>query len=212
MIKSERELNSKLTTNKHNNYFRTNNLRKKIENIYQKAKTPYIREIAETLLTSKYWKTVEDEELYVLSHDDLNRDNILFEKMPEGKIRANIIDFESLERAPKDYQFASMLASGLLLEGESINKLKQTIQLQNMDFGKILFFMQIRILEGLYFFRENPNEYASSNEKVSKELLKKYFYSSEIIQKEVEKLRILEREEQEQWEEFLQIMLKILET
>lgn len=67
-----------------------------------------------------------------------------------------------------------------------------------MDFGKILFFMQIRILEGLYFFRENPNEYASSNEKVSKELLKKYFYSSEIIQKEVEKLRILEREEQEQ--------------
>ena len=136
--------------------------------------------------------------MYVLSHDDLNRDNILFEKMPEGKIRANIIDFESLERAPKDYQFASMLASGLLLEGESINKLKQTIQLQNMDFGKILFFMQIRILEGLYFFRENPNEYASSNEKVSKELLKKYFYSSEIIQKEVEKLRILEREEQEQ--------------
>ena len=64
---------------------------------------------------------------YALSHNDLNRDNILFEDDENGEIKANIIDFESLEFAPQDFQFASMLASGLLLEGEDINKIKQTI-------------------------------------------------------------------------------------
>ena len=85
-----------------------------------------------------------------------------------------------------------MLASSLLLEGESINKLKQTIKLQGMDLGKILFFMQIRTLEGLYFFREGSNDYVSSNKKVSNELLKKYFYASEILQREMKKLKIRE--------------------
>ena len=77
-------------------------------------------------------------------------------------------------------------------KGESINKLKQTIKLQGMDLGKILFFMRIRTLEGLYFFREGSNDYVSSNKKVSNELLKKYFYASEILQREMKKLKIRE--------------------
>ena len=82
-----------------------------------------------------------------------------------------------------------MIASGLLLEGENIQKLKETIKQKNMDLERILFLMQIRVLEGLYFFQENSNEYVLSRKDVTRELLKKYFFSSEIIQKEMENLK-----------------------
>lgn len=189
LIKSEKELESVLDKYKNKKIFEINNLRKKVETIYKNAKNSYIKELAKELLMSKQWSTIEDTENYVLSHNDLNRDNILFERTEDGSIKANIIDFESLELAPKDFQFASMIASGLLLEGENIQKLKETIKQKNMDLERILFLMQIRVLEGLYFFQENSNEYVLSRKDVTRELLKKYFFSNEIIQKEMENLK-----------------------
>ena len=188
-VHAQRQINKLARKYKNKKIFEINNLRKKVETIYKNAKNSYIKELAKELLMSKQWSTIEDTENYVLSHNDLNRDNILFERTEDGSIRANIIDFESLELAPKDFQFASMIASGLLLEGENIQKLKETIKQKNMDLERILFLMQIRVLEGLYFFQENSNEYVLSRKDVTRELLKKYFFSSEIIQKEMENLK-----------------------
>ena len=169
--------------------FRTNNLSEKLKIIYMNAKNEYIKEKARILLDSKYSKIINNVECYVLSHNDFNRDNILFEEIEKGKTRANIIDFESLEFAPPDFQFASMLASGMLLEGEDMQKIKQTIQRRGKDVGTILYLMQIRTLEGLYFFAEKENEYSTTNKKASGELLKKYFFNSEIIQREIVSLQ-----------------------
>ncbi len=177
---------------------KTNNLKKRLEKIYASAKNGYIKEIAKSLLDAKYSTIIGSVENYVLSHDDFNRDNILFEEIGEGEVRANIIDFESLEFAPRDFQFASMLASGILLEGEDIQKIKQTIQRRGKDMRKVLYLMQIRTLEGLYFFAEKENEYVLTNKQVSNELLKKYFFASEILQREIEFAQASERKKEGQ--------------
>lgn len=91
-----------------------------------------------------------------------------------------------------------MLASGILLEGEDIQMIKQTIQRRGKDMGKILYLMQIRTLEGLYFFAEKKNEYVSTNKQVSNELLKKYFFASAIIQREISFTQALERKKEGQ--------------
>ena len=58
--------------------------------------------------------------------------------------------------------------------------------------------MQIRTLEGLYFFAEKENEYVLTNKQVSNELLKKYFFASEIIQREIEFAQASERKKEGQ--------------
>ena len=127
LIESEKLLRSELTKFKGINFFRVNDLKKTLERIHRNSQNEYIKEFSKKLLDSPYSEGLDDIESYALSHNDLNRDNILFEDDENGEIKANIIDFESLEFAPQDFQFASMLASGLLLEGEDINKIKQTI-------------------------------------------------------------------------------------
>lgn len=54
--------------------------------------------------------------------------------------------------------------------------------------------MQIRLLEGLYFFQESIGQNAD-NKQTSGDLLKRYFYASEIIQKEFEKTKVQKKEE-----------------
>lgn len=192
LIESEKNFEEILSKYK-GSEFRTNNLKKRLELIYNSTDNKYIKFMAKNLLASKFNKTISDLSSYVLSHDDFNRDNILFEETDDGKVKANIIDFEALEFAPRDFQFASMLASGVLLEGENIEKIKQTIQERGKDLEKILYLMQIRTLDGLHFFNQKIKKDVSANKQVSKELLKKYFYSSEIIQREMDNVKTSEK-------------------
>lgn len=130
-----------------------------------------------------------------------NKEYLNCDTMTDEQIE-NVIDFESLEFVPQDFQFASMLASGLLLEGENMKKIKQTIQKRGKDVNKILYLMQIRTLEGLFFFAKKMNEYVSTNQQVSGELLKKYFF---LVKSYKEKWNLLKHKRggQEIWEDFL---------
>lgn len=186
LIRSEERLGKILGGVKNaSRFFKTIDLEKEIDTIYHTTSNDYIKKTAKELLSSRYCKELNSSE-NILSHNDINRDNVLFEKMKDGKIRANIIDFESLEISPKGFQFASMLASGMLLEGEQITRIRDTIQRKGEDYEKILFYMQIRLLEGLHFFQQKI-EKEHSNREISKALMKKYYYSSELIQKEIKK-------------------------
>ena len=193
LIKSEEKLSKELEC--HEDYrFRTKDLKQMILNISNSTQNEYVRDLAQNLLSSRYCTLLDDKEGYVLSHNDLNRDNILFDTNKEGEITANILDFESLEYAPKDYQFASMLASGLLLEGESMEKIMNTIDRKGVEKDKILYFMQIRVLCGLYFFTDKREKNTGNNE-AAKDLLKRYFCASEIIKSanKVQQINVEER-------------------
>ena len=170
-----------------NGAFVTTDLVSKLENIRDTARQQYIKKAAEELLQSPKSLVIRDKKNYVLSHDDLNRDNILFERLEDGRVRANIIDFESLEYAPKDFQFASMLASGLLLEGEPISRIIDTIKSRGKDLNTIFYFMQIRLIEGLHFFADKSNTFVQANKKIANELLRKYFYAIEVLKRELNK-------------------------
>ena len=187
LIDSEYKLSIMLRKQK-NKKFNVSNLKEIVKKIYLESKNEYIKTLAKKILNSKYSLLIENVDDYVLSHNDLNRDNILFEETEKDKVKANIIDFESLEYAPKDFQFASMLASGLLLEGESLDKIEKTICEKNKNLEKILYLMQIRTLEGLHFFADNMNIYSSNNKQASIDLLKRYFYASEKIQMEMNRI------------------------
>ena len=56
--------------------------------------------------------------------------------------------------------------------------------------------MQIRLLEGLNFFA-NRNEYSENNRILSLDLLKRYFFASVKIQREVERIGINTRKDEE---------------
>lgn len=127
LIKSERALRNELAKFKGINFFRIRDLKRELQRIYIGASNEYIKDLSKKLMESPYSTDLDDINSYVLSHNDLNRDNILFEEDENGEVKANIIDFESLEFAPQDFEFASMLASGLLLDGEHMDKIKQTI-------------------------------------------------------------------------------------
>jgi len=192
LIESERRITEKLKGIS-NNSFVLKDLKERLKYIQEKAKNEYVRKNAGELLCSKYSKKIADLSKYILSHDDLNRDNVLFEKDEHGGVKANIIDFESLEYAPPNYQFASMLASGILLEGEEIENIKKIIQESGKNMNEIFYLMQIRLLEGLFFFSERQNEIGTENKKTAEDLLRRYFYASEKIIREIKK----KKEEQE---------------
>lgn len=170
-----------------NGSFRTIDLIEKLEDILNTTKNDYVKSEVENLLKSPERVLIQDKQKYVLSHDDMNRDNILFEEQEDGSVRANIIDFESLEYAPKDYQFASMLASGLLLEGETMARITETIKMRNKNIDLILYLMQIRLIEGLHFFIDKSNAYVQANKEMTMDLSKKYYFAYEILKKEKSK-------------------------
>lgn len=62
--------------------------------------------------------------------------------------------------------------------------------------------MQIRLIEGLYFFQDSIGQ-NSDNKLVAKDLLKRYFYASEIIQKIYKEVIVKKKEEPVKWEDFL---------
>ena len=170
-----------------NGSFRTIDLIEKLDGILNTTKNDYVKSEVEELLKSPKRTLIQDKQKYVLSHDDMNRDNILFEELEDGSVKANIIDYESLEYAPKDFQFASMLACGLLLEDEPIETIIETVKSRDKNLETIFYFMQIRLIEGLYFFNDNSNPYVRINKEMSKKLSKKYFIANEILKREKNK-------------------------
>lgn len=166
--------------------FPINNLKERLDTIYKESKNKYVKVLVTELLHNENSSQMGE---YVLSHNDLNRDNILFEEYEGEKVRANIIDFESLEYAPKDYQFASMLASGILLEGGNINQIKQTILMRGKNLDRILYLMQIRTLEGLHFFIEKNDKSNLKENPVVNDFIKRYFIANRTIEFEREKIR-----------------------
>lgn len=94
--------------------------------------------------------------------------------MKNGNVKANIIDFEALEYAPRDYQLASMLISGMLLEGEKIEKIDRVIEVRGKDKNRIYYLMQIRALKGLNFFLEHNTDDNPEKQQASLDLLKRY--------------------------------------
>lgn len=122
---------------------------------------------------------------YVLCHNDLNRDNILFDEDGNGQIKANFIDWEGLDLCPKEYQFATFLTSSFLIEGYKADETMKFAKILDKDVDEdfLSYLMQIRVFKGLHFFAEARNKYTKSNEEASKEILIKYYNAAEGLQK-----------------------------
>ena len=152
----------------------------------EKAKNPYVLQTAQEILSDE--KNIEKmrKSPKCLIHNDLNRDNVLFNRTPNG-LEVNIIDWEGIAAFPEDYQLASFLASSILIEDGSMEQAMQIAHKfdPNVDEDYIKFLMKIRIFKGLHFFAEKRNEYTKSNPKVAREILKKYFLANEKINKYV---------------------------
>lgn len=54
--------------------------------------------------------------------------------------------------------------------------------------------MQIRLLQGLYFFQDSTGQNAD-NKQASMDLLKRYFYASELLKRAFKESNVIERED-----------------
>lgn len=166
------------------NVYKPNDIFAEIEELEGVAKNGYVKKYGQSILKDKINKSKLEASKFCLIHNDLNRDNILFEKSEDGTITANIIDWEGLGLYPQDYQLASFLVSAILIEGYSVEetmKIAKKIE-PNIDEDYITYLMKYRIFKGLYFFVENRNVYIESNKKASNEILKKYFLAAEKLE------------------------------
>lgn len=165
--------------------FETIDLIGDLNKMKQTSKAPYQKELALSLLTN-YKNIIKlQRSKYVLSHDDLNRDNILFEKSNDGTIRANFIDWEGLKKCPKEYQIATFLTSSFLIEGYSVEKVMNLAEAiyPGIDKDFVSYLMQLRVFKGSHFFAEQRNEFTEANTSASTEILIKYYNASEQLKK-----------------------------
>lgn len=150
---------------------------KKLE---ESSKRDYTKKYARSILSdSKNINRLKESE-YCLAHNDLNRDNILFYN-DNGAEGVNIIDWEGIGNFPKDYALATFLSSAILIEGYEVKECLDIAKRMesNIDPDYLTFLMKIRVFTGLHYFAENRNIYTQSNKDVSKEILKKYFFAAE---------------------------------
>lgn len=156
-----------------------------IEELASNAKNNYVKKYGQSILKDRANKFKLETSKYSLIHNDLNRDNILFEKCRNGKVIANIIDWEGLGLYPRDYQLASFLVSSILLEGYSVDEtMRIARQIEPcLDEDFITYLMKCRIFKGLHFFVENRNSYTRSNKNAAEGILKKYFFAGERLNK-----------------------------
>lgn len=159
------------------------------------SKNEYIIKTANEILSDK--KNIEKmkKSNRCLVHNDLNRDNILFNQNREN-IGVNIIDWEGIKVFPEEYQIASFLASSILIEdGEMEEVVKIAYQFDSeIDEDYIIYLMRIRIFTGLHYFAENKNAYTKMNPIASREILKKYFIANEKIKRyQKDKKQVKER-------------------
>lgn len=176
---------SEVLTHIESNVYKPNDIYAEIEELESIAKNSYVKKYGQSILKDKINKSKLEASKYCLIHNDLNRDNILFEESEDGTITANIIDWEGLGLYPKDYQLASFLVSAILIEGYSVEetmKIAKRID-YNVDEDYITYLMKYRIFKGLHFFAENRNVYTESNKKASNEILKKYFFAAEKLER-----------------------------
>lgn len=165
--------------------YKPNNLYNEIQDLEDIAKNSYVKKYGQSILRDKINKTKLENSKYCLMHNDLNRDNILFEKSEDGTVEVNIIDWESLGLYPQDYQLASFLVSSILIEGYSVEetmKIAKKIE-PSIEKNYITYLMKYRIFKGLHFFAENRNAYTVSNKDISNKILKKYFFAAEKLEK-----------------------------
>lgn len=180
--------------------YKPNDIYEEIVELEDSTKHTYVKKYGQSILKDKVNKFKLESSKYCLIHNDLNRDNILFEKNEEGSVRVNIIDWEGLGLYPCDYQLASFLVSAILLEGYSVEEtMKIAMEIDpNIDEDFITYLMKFRIFKGLYFFAENRNIYTVSNQKASNEILKKYFFAAEKLDKYIEKNKFINTDEKSQ--------------
>ena len=163
------------------------------------SKNKYVIKLAQEILSDNRNIKKLNNSRYCLVHSDLNRDNILFDD-DQNELNVHIIDWEGIKLLPEDYQLACYLVSSMLIEDGNMNEImKLAHQFKwSIDESYLLFLMKIRIFTGLHFFAENKNEYTQSNQKVSREILKKYFIANEKIKiyqkKKRERIKIESKE------------------
>lgn len=163
------------------------NLMDMIQKSNEIAKNKYVKQISREILgDEKNIKKLNNSE-YCLVHNDLNRDNVLFEQ-ENGNIEVNIIDWEGIGLFPKEYQLASYLASCILIEGSNMDEVMRIAHQFETDVDEkyITFLMKIRLFTGLFYFAENKNIYTQMNEDVARSILKKYFFASEKLNNYIE--------------------------
>ena len=153
-----------------------------MQKMAENSKNEYVIKTANEILSDK--KNIEKmkQSKKCLVHNDLNRDNILFNEQ-DNDLEINIIDWEGIKAFPEDYQLASFLASSILIEDGNMDEIMKLAHKFNseVDENYIAYLMKIRIFTGLHFFAENKNEYTKSNPIVAREILKKYFIANEKI-------------------------------
>lgn len=148
------------------------------------AQNRYVRQYAERILKDTRNKRKLENSDYVLVHNDLNRDNILFEENKDGLIEANIIDWEGVGLYPEEYSLASFLTTAFLIEGYSVEEVMRIANQfdETIDRNFVTYLMKIRIFKGLYFFAENRNVYTRKNAETARQILKKYFLAAERLE------------------------------
>ena len=156
-----------------------------IKELEKIATHDYVKKYGQSILRDSVNRSKLEISNYCLIHNDLNRDNILFEKKDNGTVNVNIIDWEGLGLYPCEYQLASFLVSAILIEGYSA---EETVQIArriepDLDEDFVTYLMKFRVYKGLHFFAEHKNIYTESNPKTSKEILKKYFFAAERLEK-----------------------------
>lgn len=156
-----------------------------VEELEAKTKHAYVKKYGQDILRDKFNKLKLESSRYCLIHNDLNRDNILFDRSKNGTVQANIIDWEGMGLYPYDYQLASFLVTAFLLEGysmENIMEIAKKVE-TNIDENFLTYLMKFRIFKGLHFFAESKNSYTMDNQNISCEILKKYFFAAEKLEK-----------------------------
>lgn len=179
LISKIREINSALRGIEEHNYPKED-LIELMKNLEASSKRDYTKKYAQGILANtRNLEKLRNSE-YTLAHNDLNRDNILFFNQDGGN-GVNIIDWEGIGNFPKDYQLASFLASSLLIEGYEVSECMEIAEQfgEKVDTDYLTYLMKIRVFTGLHYFAENRNIYTQSNKEVSKEILKKYFFAAE---------------------------------
>lgn len=161
--------------------YKPRDIYEEIEDLEKNATHDYVKKYGQSILKDSVNGNKLEVANYSLIHNDLNRDNILFDESEDGTISVNIIDWEGLGLYPGEYQLASFLVSAILIEGYSAEKtLKIARKIEpNLDEDFVTYLMKFRIFKGLYFFAEHKNIYTESNPKASNEILKKYFFAAE---------------------------------
>lgn len=180
LISKVREINSALRNVEEHNYPRED-LVELMKSLEATSKRDYTKKYAQGILANtRNLEKLRNSE-YALAHNDLNRDNILFNESEKGRVEANIIDWEGVGNFPKDYQLASFLASSMLIEGYEVSDCMKIAEQfdEKVDADYLTYLMKIRVFTGLHYFAENRNIYTQSNKEVSKKILKKYFFAAE---------------------------------